>query len=330
VTEATAVTERVADRFVAGALIAERYRLRRIVGAGGMATVWRGEDEVLARPVAVKVMSDALAADPAYVARFDREARTAASISHPNLVQVYDYGTCGTRPYLVMEFIDGGTLAQRIERGPLSAAEQRALAEELLAAVACVHRAGVLHRDIKPANVLLGSDGRARLTDFGIARIEDTTQLTLPGQVVGTLRFLAPELIDGGAPTRRSDLYALGVLLREIPLLAPPDPRVRELIDRLAAPRPEDRPTDAEQARGLLELEGPAGVVVHRTRRVPGRAVAVLVTVIALVLFAALSSGGGSSGSRPPARPSGPARTNPTLEQRLDALAAGVRAAARP
>jgi hypothetical protein len=241
----------------AGALLSGRYRLERVVGAGGMATVWRARDQVLGRPVAVKVLSDALAANPTYVARFAREARTAARISHPNLVQVYDYRAT-ERPYLVMEYVDGGTLAERLRRGPLPYAEVRRLACELLSALACVHRAGVLHRDIKPSNVLLGADGRARLTDFGIARLEDSTRLTQPGQVVGTLRYLAPELLRGKPPSRRSDLYALGVLLAEVPLADAADPALERAIAQLAASDPRARPMHAEAVLARLACDAAA------------------------------------------------------------------------
>jgi predicted Ser/Thr protein kinase len=242
-------------RLAPGTRLAGRYRVERLVGSGGMATVWRAVDEVLGRPVAIKVMSDALSADPAYVRRFAGEARTAARISHPNLVQIYDYSALASQPFLVMEYIDGGTLAERARRRPLRADELRQLARELLSAIARVHGAGVLHRDIKPANVLLGSDGRARLTDFGIARLEDSTRLTQPGQVVGTLRYLAPELVQGAPPSKRSDLYALGVLLREIAPENLEDRRLLAVIEQLSAPTAEQRPADAEEVLRRLEAE---------------------------------------------------------------------------
>ena len=179
-----------------------------------MATVWRAHDQRLQRPVAIKVMSDTLAANAAAVARFAREARTHANIQHPNLVQVYDYSATAPQPYLVMEYIDGATLSQRLDRGGFSPTAIQTLARELLSALACVHDHGVLHRDIKPANILLGDDGRARLTDFGLARLDESTRITQPDEIVGTLRFLAPELLEGRPATRQSDLFALGVLLR--------------------------------------------------------------------------------------------------------------------
>jgi serine/threonine protein kinase len=346
-------------RLVAGARLSERYRLERIVGSGGMASVWLARDELLGRPVAVKVMSDALAADRSYVARFAREARTAAGISHPNLVQIYDYSASTSQPYLVMEYVDGGTLSQRTARRALTASELRRLARELLSAIARVHSAGVLHRDIKPANVLLGSDGRARLTDFGIARLEDSTRLTQPGQVVGTLRYLAPELIEGAPPSRRSDLYALGVLLREIAPENLEDRQLAEVIERLAAPSPDRRPADADEVLGQLEgAEHPARTAplpaaapsrpsfrVHSTRswRRLALAAGTLALLVAVVVLAA--GGGGRARTRASTRHStaagsgvasghevsrrAPVDSAAALEQRLDRLAAGVRAAAR-
>lgn len=246
----------------AGEVVGSRYRLDGLAGAGGMATVWRAYDERLQRPVAIKVISDALATNPAAVSRFAREARTHARIQHPNLVQVYDYSVTATQPYLVMEYVNGCTLSERLDRGGFSDAELHALATELLSAVACVHNQGVLHRDIKSGNVLLDKDGHARLTDFGLARLEDATQITRPNEVVGTLRFLAPELIEGKPASRQSDLYALGVLLRSASAETEPEAPLPKLITWLTQQDPDARPSDADavltalrngQRRGALQ-----------------------------------------------------------------------------
>src|SRR5204862_8009970 len=139
-------------------------------------------------------------------------ARIAAAIRRPNLVKIFDFSVDEERPVLIMEYIAGGTLAdKRAER-----LDSESLARSLLDALAHIHGAGILHRDIKPANVLLGADGSPRLTDFGIARSEDQTGLTLTGQVLGTLRYIAPEVADGSPATHQSDLYSLGVLLRQV------------------------------------------------------------------------------------------------------------------
>lgn len=237
-----------------GELIGARYRLAAVAGTGGMATVWRAYDERLQRPVAIKVISDERSKNPTAVARFAREARMHARIQHPNVVQVYDHSVTAAQPYLVMEYINGGTLSERLDRDAFSGAAIRALATELLSAIACVHSHGVLHRDIKPGNILLDRDGHARLTDFGLARLETSTQTTVTPEVVGTLRFLAPELVTGQPASRQSDLYALGVLLRTVTRDAgtgaePPMPR---LIRWLTEADPAARPSDAQAL--LMEL----------------------------------------------------------------------------
>ncbi|MCA1682957.1 MAG: serine/threonine protein kinase [Actinobacteria bacterium] len=246
-----------------------RYRLDELIGSGGMATVWRATDRRLQRPVAVKLISEANAGvssskvDRTYAARFAREARIAAGLSHPNLVGVYDYGADGRRPYLVMEYVDGGTLAERLDRGPVIGPDAAAVAGDLLAALACIHAAGILHRDIKPANVLLSTDGRARITDFGIAQPADSTSLTQTGHLVGTLRYLAPEVIDGQPASARSDLYSLGVLLRDL-AAGRPDPTTEQLVTRLTDRLPSRRPASADHARRLIgppsgRRRGPSG-----------------------------------------------------------------------
>jgi serine/threonine protein kinase len=245
-----------------GELVGSRYRLDGVAGTGGMATVWRAYDERLQRPVAIKVISDALTNNPAAVARFAREARTHAGIQHPNLVNVYDYSVTAAQPYLVMEYIGGSTLSEVVYRGGSPPPATHTLAAELLSAIACVHDHGVLHRDIKPANVLLDNDGHARLTDFGLARLEDSTQITHADEVVGTLRFLAPELIEGEQASKQSDLYALGVLLRTAAEDAefadaqqhvePPGSRFAKLIAWLTEHDPKDRPHDAHHALAAL------------------------------------------------------------------------------
>ncbi len=247
-----AIPESRLERLAFGVEVDARYRLEEIAGTGGMSTVWRAHDERLGRTVAIKVMSDSLAADAASVTRFAREIRVHSDISHPNLVHVFDYSVTAPRPYLVMEYIAGASLSQRLDSGDLSGTELTPLARDLLSAIGCVHEHGVLHRDIKPANVLIDSAGHARLTDFGIAHLHDSTRLTHPGNVVGTLRFLAPELVAGGAPTRQSDLFALGVTLSTAAEGRLIDPELRELIDWLTQPRPRDRPRDAQTALSRL------------------------------------------------------------------------------
>jgi serine/threonine protein kinase len=291
-----------------------RYRLRQILGTGGMASVWLAEDTRLRRPVAVKVLADSLALDEDYVARFEREALVAARLSHPNLVSVFDFGVGGPRPYLVMEYVPGGTLADRL-RGRREDWEAEAVFRDLMGALAHVHAAGIIHRDIKPGNVLIGSDGRTRLTDFGVARPSDGEPLTSAGLVVGTARFVAPEILHGRRPDERSDLFASGVLLHDC-LRASGPHRLRWLADRLTAERPEDRPSSATEVLELLDGRNtgttairPGRSTFHARRRFravklrPTRS-AVAVGAIALVLVALLIVlvAGGSGGGR--ARPS--------------------------
>ena len=242
-------TQHQPARLSPGQLVGARYRLKRIAGAGGMATVWCAHDERLHRPVAIKVISQHLAASPAAATRFAREARMHARIQHPNLVRVYDYSVTATQPYLVMEYIDGSTLSERLDRGGFTAAAIQTLAAELLSAVASVHDHGVLHRDIKSANVLLDRDGRAHLTDLGLARLEDPGRVVDPDEpIVGTLRFLAPELLEGEPASRQSDLFALGVLLRTAASETEPQPQLSRLIGWLTQHDPKARPSEARAA----------------------------------------------------------------------------------
>jgi eukaryotic-like serine/threonine-protein kinase len=232
-----------------GELLKGRYRLERTLGRGGMAAVWLGHDEVLDRPVAVKVLSDTIAGDPGFVARFRREARTAAALSHPNLAGVYDFSEEGERPYLVMQFVPGENLAARRERG--EGVDRDQLARELLEALEHIHAAGILHRDIKPANVIVEPSGTAKLIDFGIALPRDATALTNTGLILGTERYAAPEVMEGQPATERSDLYSAGVLLRSCEGRC--SPALGSLIGWLTSRDPRARPASARQALARLE-----------------------------------------------------------------------------
>lgn len=232
-----------------GELLKDRYRLERTLGRGGMAAVWLGHDEVLDRQVAVKVLSDTIATDPDFVARFRREARTAAGLSHPNLVGVYDYSDEGERPYLVMQFVPGENLAARLEGGGEVDCDK--LARELLKALAHIHEVGILHRDIKPANIVLEPDGTAKLIDFGIALPRDATALTNPGLVLGTERYAAPEIMAGHPATERSDLYSAGVVLRSCKGNC--SRALGAVVDWLTSNDPTARPTSARQVLARLE-----------------------------------------------------------------------------
>jgi serine/threonine-protein kinase len=237
-------------RGLEGRRLAGRYEIREPIGSGGMASVWLGEDSRLARPVAVKLLSEGVADDPAFLVRFRREARVAASLTHPNLVGIYDFEADHDPPFLVMELVPGPDLATRMTNG--ERVDVRRLAADLLSALDAIHRAGVIHRDVKPQNVLIAADGRAQLTDFGIARRAEATSITQTGQMPGTARYMAPELMHGEPASPASDLYSCGVVLRDCLAAQPAEGPVTSLAARLCNPDPARRPESASTA--LVEL----------------------------------------------------------------------------
>ncbi|MEO7295531.1 MAG: protein kinase [Candidatus Limnocylindria bacterium] len=209
-------TRRVANDAGAGKLIGERYRLAERIGKGGMAAVYRAHDEQLDRAVAVKVMRADLGEDPLFVQRFEAEARRAASVSHPNVVPVYDVGTDGA-PYMVMELVEGGDLATALKRDGRMAPDRAArLGADAAAALQAAHDAGLVHRDVKPGNILLGADGRAMVADFGIARATGEDSMTKTGAMLGSVEYFSPEQARGERASPASDIYALGVVLYEL------------------------------------------------------------------------------------------------------------------
>ena len=247
-----------------------RYVLERTLGRGGMAAVWLARDRRLDRPVAIKVLSDTLAGDGTYLARFEREARVAAGLAHPNLIRVYDYGVERGRPFLVMEYVSGGDLADRIAADEAPDADR--LARELLEALRHIHAAGVLHRDVKTRNVLIDAEGRARLTDFGIAQPADATSLTQTGTVLGTARYIAPEVLGGEPPSERSDLYSLGVVLAEVAAAGHARPELSRLIGALRAEDQRHRPASAAAAlRGFARPGRAGGRVAATAPQAPAR-----------------------------------------------------------
>ncbi len=200
-----------------------RYRLEEPLGQGGMAEVWRATDTRLTRPVAVKVIHASIAKDPQFAERFLREARVVASLEHPNILPVYDFGDEDGLPYLVMPLLSGGTLRDRLRTAPPPPALAAAWIRELADALDAAHAAGVLHRDVKPANVLLGKGDRLFLADFGIAKMVETmTGLTATGVVVGTPTYMAPEQAQGQPASAATDRYALAAVAFEILAGRPP------------------------------------------------------------------------------------------------------------
>ena len=266
-------------------LLGGRYRLSGRIAVGGMGEVWRGTDELLDRPVAVKLLSAAHATDEAFRARFRAEARYAASLSHPNIAQVFDYGETSDDEemaadlpsggaYLVMELVQGEPLSAMIAREErMSAADSLRIVSQAADALAAAHEAGIVHRDIKPGNLLVTGDGTTKITDFGIARAlwaAQASHLTQTGMVMGTASYVSPEQATGGTITSASDIYSLGVVAYECltgspPFTAdtpvaiavahmhrpvPPLPDdvpapVAELVTAMLAKQPEDRPQSA-------------------------------------------------------------------------------------
>jgi serine/threonine-protein kinase len=202
---------------VIGTLLNGRFRLEEQIGSGGMSTVYRAFDEVLERWVAIKLMHREMSDDPAQLERFRREARAVARLSHPHLVTVIDAGEDEGHPFIVFEFVDGETLKDRIRRlGRLPVTEAVAYAIEIGRALACAHSERLVHRDVKPQNVLIDPEGRAKVTDFGIARSLEADGLTATGRVLGTTDYVSPEQALGEAVTPQSDLYSLGICLFEM------------------------------------------------------------------------------------------------------------------
>jgi hypothetical protein len=271
-----------------------RYRLLEVLGTGGMATVYRAGDEVLGREVAVKVLSPQYAADPGFLARFEREARHVARLNHPRIVTVFDCGIDGGTPYIVMELAAGRTLREVLDQaGPRPAGEAAAIAAAVCEALEAAHAAGLVHRDIKPANIVL-SGGQVKVLDFGIARAGDPAGATRTQAVLGTAAYLSPEQASGGPAGPQADLYSLGCVLFEMLTGAPPftgdstvgiayrhvheDPgppsarRPRlpapldEITTRLLAKDPAARPPGAAAARmALLAAAGPDRTAVLDT-----------------------------------------------------------------
>jgi serine/threonine-protein kinase len=270
------------DVVESGRVIADRYRLLDRLGAGGMSVVWRAHDEVLDREVAVKVLSPELAADPALSARIQVEARAAARLHHPNVVEVHDYGeTEQSLPYVVMELVHGRSLAELLTAGALPWRVAVLVCAQIAAALAAAHARGIVHRDIKPSNVMVTSDG-VKLVDFGISATVGEAD-GVGGEVLGTPAYLAPERLSGGQVRPATDVYALGLMLyltlcgrlpweastttqmltahryldpARLPSVHGLPPEVAALCRRCLAKNPADRPDAAEAASVLADAAG--------------------------------------------------------------------------
>ena len=258
-----------------GVTLGGRYRLDERIAGGGMGDVWRGTDEVLGRTVAVKILLPALLDEPGFAERFRGEARTMATINHPGVVDVYDYGSDQQLAFLVMEYVEGDALSRTLSRvGRLTPARTMALVAQAADALQAAHANGIVHRDVKPGNLLVRPNGTLVLTDFGIARSALVGQLTVAGSVLGTASYISPEQASGAVATAASDVYALGVVayqclsghrpfdgatpieiamkhVRDTPRPLPADipPAVRAIVDRALAKDPGARwPTASAMA----------------------------------------------------------------------------------
>ena len=245
----------------------KRYRQMQVLGHGGMATVELAHDLELDRPVAIKRLAANLATNDEFKQRFVREARLAARLSHPNIVAVYDVGEDDGLPFIVMEYVDGETLADLLHRrGRLEPDEAVALALQACAGLETAHEAGLVHRDVKPQNLLVTPGGTVKIADFGIARSLDGTQLTQAGTVLGTAGYLAPEQAAGETVTAAADVYALGAVLYE--LLTGRPPYVADSLAELAARQREGTIVPVRE----LAPEVPAAIedaVMHALARDP-------------------------------------------------------------
>jgi serine/threonine-protein kinase len=274
-----------------GVTLGGRYRLDERIAGGGMGDVWRGTDEVLGRTVAVKILLPALLDEPGFAERFRGEARTMATINHPGVVDVYDYGSDQQLAFLVMEYVEGDALSRTLSRvGRLTPARTMALVAQAADALQAAHANGIVHRDVKPGNLLVRPNGTLVLTDFGIARSALVGQLTVAGSVLGTASYISPEQASGAVATAASDVYALGVVayqclsghrpfdgatpieiamkhVRDHPRPLPADipPAVRSIVERAMAKDPGARwPTAAAMAGVARQAASSLTTAVHQ------------------------------------------------------------------
>ncbi|MDA8209091.1 MAG: protein kinase [Actinomycetota bacterium] len=271
-----------------GELIAARYRLVGWIAGGGMGDVWRATDEVLGREVAVKVLKTEHGQDSSFVERFRFEARAAAGLSHPNIATVFDYGEAADaagriRAYIVMELINGEVLSRMLPAQGVPVPTALDLIAQVADGLGAAHAQGIVHRDVKPGNILVRPDGSVKITDFGIARAAGVSDLTMPGSVLGTARYIAPEQLSGGEFGAPADIFALGVVAyqcltgetpfadreplaaayakvhQEVPRLEAPIPDgVADLVASMLAKEPASRPSAASVSQSARRLAGSA------------------------------------------------------------------------
>jgi serine/threonine-protein kinase len=246
------------EQFRPGDVLSERYELLQQVGSGASAITWRARDRRLDRDVAIKILRRSYAMDPTFAQRFDREARTAASVSHGNVVDIYDVGHDGDTLYLVMQYIQGEDLKHLIQRsGAIDPDRARDLTLQVLAGLQAIHTSGIIHRDIKPQNVLIGRDGVAQVTDFGVAQVSIDVGLTTVGTTVGTAAYMAPEQARAETLSEATDLYAVGVMLYEmltgkLPFNGPTHMAIMLAHIQQDAPVPSDTPGTSPMFDGVI------------------------------------------------------------------------------
>ncbi|BEL06750.1 hypothetical protein Q0Z83_049410 [Actinoplanes sichuanensis] len=305
-----------------GDLIDGRFRLRGRLGAGGMSVVWRAHDEVLGRDVAVKVLAPALARDPARLAHIRDEARAVARLRHPNIVEVYDYGEAGSLPYLVMEVVEGRTLAHLLTAGALPWPTAVIICAQVAAALAAAHERSVVHRDVKPANVVV-SQARVKLLDFGISAVSGDDDRSA-GELLGTPAYLAPERLEHGVARPATDVYALGLLLYRALAGRPPWPAstATQMLRAHRYQEPHDLPPVAGLPAEVAELCRRCLAKDPDQRPGAAAAAATLATAVALdpAILALPTGTPDSPGRRSAGIPAGvagrPAGTDPAITAR--------------
>ncbi|HEV2236068.1 MAG TPA: protein kinase, partial [Ktedonobacterales bacterium] len=207
-------------------ILGDRYEMQDAIGRGGMATIYRAVDLRMGRTVAVKILREVYSSDPKFVTRFQREARAASLLQHPNIVQVFDYGQSGESYYIVMEFVDGTDLRRYLKRtGKLSSERAVTIARDVALGLGAAHKRGIVHRDVKPQNIMLNDADLVKLTDFGIASVykdAGAERLTTTGMTLGTVQYYAPEQAQGEVVTPAADIYALGIVMYEMLTGRPP------------------------------------------------------------------------------------------------------------
>jgi serine/threonine-protein kinase len=310
-----------------GLILDDRYRLDERIAAGGVGQVWKATDLLLERAVAVKLLRPEYADHPETLERFRKEAKNAGALNNSHVAQVYDYGPSGPdgSPYLVMEFVDGPSLADLLVVDPIDPARALDVIAQAADGLAAAHKVGVIHRDIKPGNILISSEGRVKVTDFGIAHAAGQVPVTGPGLVMGTTQYMAPERIAGNLGTAASDLYALGIVLHECltgvpphdgtaaevmaahlymplpPLPADVPPELDVLVDRLTAKDPARRISDARELADLAArlrdaIGGGTFVPPARSAAQSGPGAALLSPVSPATAFAADAASGWADG----------------------------------